>query len=435
MGKKIAVIGFGAAAIGYIDELKESSHNIHIFEMSKDVISSSLSGIRSDGKMFVSKEMGGNLDIPLELQKQVVDYYIEKSELSTEEVEHGDCFTNKNSDLYRKFYINGFVPVSSEFFHIGTDVLKTVMKNIYDDFKKRENIQFRFNSIITNVKELDDGRVEVYYKKPTAYDEPETVEIFDKAVVGVGRSGYKLIEKIRENHKKLAISSTNVDLGVRFELPDHIVQEINDEMYEFKVKLRSSTGYDVRTFCNNPSGFVTQEKYGRDEFFTVNGHSKAHHKSENTNFAILVTHSFTEPFNDPVGYGSYIAKLSNIIAGGNKVILQKYEDFKNSKRTKKLGRVKPTLDEENFILGDLNLVFPGKTKTSIIDFMEKLNNVIPGITCPDNLLYGVEVKFYSNILDNKYFKNIKFIGDCSGWSRSITYATCHGIMEAAEDKE
>lgn len=434
MGKKIAVIGFGAATIGYIEELKNTSNEMHIFEMSKDVISSSLSGIRSDGKMFVSKEMGGNLDIPLDLQRKVVDYYIEKSEMDTKDVEHGDCFTNKDSDLYRKFYINGFVPVSSEFFHIGTDVLKTVMKNIFEDFSNRNNIIFKFNSIVTNVVQRDDGKVEIYFKNPQEFDKPEMVEVFDKAVIGVGRSGYKLVEKIREANKKLAISSTNVDLGVRFELPDHIVSEINREMYEFKVKLRSSTGYEVRTFCNNPSGFVTQEKYGRDEFFTVNGHSKAHEKSENTNFAILVTHSFTEPFNDPVGYGSYIAKLSNIIAGGNKVILQKYEDFKNSSRTKKLGRVKPTLSEEHFILGDLNLVFPGKTKTSIIDFMEKLNNVIPGITCPDNLLYGVEVKFYSNILDNNYFENIKFIGDCSGWSRSITYATCHGIMEAEKDK-
>ncbi|MBN2694212.1 NAD(P)/FAD-dependent oxidoreductase [bacterium] len=307
------------------------------------------------------------------------------------------------------------------------------MQNIYEEFSSKENISFKFKTKVVDVINNEDNSVTVLY---IDVETGETIsETFDKAVIGVGRSGHKLIENIKTREPKTVLASTTVDLGVRFELPNHIVKEINEEMYEFKVKLKTSAGYEVRTFCNNPSGYVTIEKYNDDEFVTVNGHSKVNSKTDNTNFAVLVTHSFTHPFNDPVGYGTHISKLSNILAGGKKVILQTYKDFKNSKRTKKLGRVSPTLDSEHYILGDLNLVFPSKTKCAIVEFLEQLNNVIPGVTCPDNLLYGVEVKFYSNVLDNNYFKNISFIGDCSGWSRSITYATCHGVLEAQKELE
>ncbi len=219
-----------------------------------------------------------------------------------------------------------------------------------------------------------------------------------------------------------------MDLGVRYELPNHIVEELNRQMYEFKVRLKTRTGYIARTFCNNPAGEVTLEEY--EDFVTVNGHAKSYKQTENTNFAILVTHTFTEPFNDPVGYGMYIAKLANILAGGRKVILQCFEDFKDSKRTKKIGRVHPTLEPKNFILGDLNLVLPRKTTESIIDFIERLDKVVPGVAAPDNLMYGVEVKFYGNKINNEFSNKLKIIGDCSGWTRSITYAAGHGYLVA-----
>ncbi len=429
--KKIAVIGFGAASIGYVNELKNKNFELHIFERSKDIISSSLSGIRSDGKIFISSEMGGKLDLDLEIQREIVNFYLDKSEVPENKIEHGFSFQSKKEGYYRDFYMKGFQPVNSEFYHIGTDYLKNVMKNIYDDLSNRKNVIFHFNSKITDVEEMD-NKVKIVYLNG---NKAENYDIFDKAVIGVGRSGHKLVQNIKKRHPLISLSSNSVDLGIRFELPNHIVDDLNREMYEFKVKMETKTGYNVRTFCNNPSGYVTLERYNENEFVTVNGHSKVRSKTENTNFAILVTHTFTEPFNDPIGYGTHIAKLSNILAGGKKVTLQKYSDFKNERRTKQIGRVTPTLPAENYILGDLNLVFPSKTKESIIHFLETLNDVVPGVTAPDNLLYGVEVKFYSNMLDNNYFKNIKFIGDCSGWSRSITYATGHGILEARKEVE
>ncbi|HQP59420.1 MAG TPA: NAD(P)/FAD-dependent oxidoreductase [Petrotogaceae bacterium] len=416
---KIAVIGFGAASIGFLNTIKNTGHEVHIFESSKDIYSSSLSGIRSDGKLFVSASMGGDLPVDIKLQKEVVDFYINHSALGKNEIEYGYSFSN--AELYKKFYDYGFDPIKSDFYHIGTDKLGDILTAIYSEFKMFNNMYFYFGRRVESIEPLQNGaQIQINGEKI----------LFDLVVVAAGRSGHKLTSNFIHEHPEVVLSNTTVDLGVRYELADHIVQELNKEMYEFKVKLKTKTGYMVRTFCNNPSGEVVLEKY--DDFVTVNGHAKMKEKTTNTNFAVLVTHSFTSPFNDPVGYGSYIAKLSNILAGNNKVILQAYGDFKQAKRTKKLGRVLPTLKSENYILGDLNLVFPRKTVESIIYFLEELNKVIPGITYEDNLLYGVEVKFYGNKLDNNKYKSIKFIGDCSGWTRSITYATSHGIMLGQE---
>jgi len=411
---KTAVIGFGAAAIGFVERMKNTNHEIHIYEKGKDIYSSSISGIRADGKLFVSKEMGGNIDIELNLQKKLVDYYIEKS--GSNEYETGKSFKTEN--YYNTFYGHGFLPVKADFYHLGTDQLKTVLFNVFEDFKSHKNIHFHFNNEVRNVGMKND---KILINNSDEYD---------FAMVGVGRSGHKLIKSIIEKHPKLILNNKKLDLGIRYEIPDHIVADLNKEMYEFKIKYKSRTGYMVRTFCNNPSGFVVRENYG--DFVTVNGHAKLKEKSKNTNFAILTTVELTQPFNDPTGFGSYIAKLSNLLAGEDKVILQTYAKFKNSKRSKHLYRVQPTLSSKQYILGDVNLAFPRRIIESIIDFIENLEKVIPGIAADDNLVYAPEIKFYSNVLDNNKFNNLKFGGDCSGLTRSIIYATAHGWMIADE---
>lgn len=413
---KIAIIGFGAAAIGFIENMKVVKDcEIHVFEKSKDIYSSSISGIRADGKLFVSKEMGGELDIDLDLQKSLVDFWINKT--NDGKCERGSSFANK--DYYKQFYAKGFQPVISEFYHLGTDQLKEVLFNIYEEYEGIKNIHFHFENPISKI-ELSGNKIKLDYQ-----------DSFDKVIVAVGRSGHKLIKTIIKQYPQIVLDSTKVDIGVRFELPNHIVEELNEEMYEFKVRYKSKTGYMVRTFCNNPSGYVVTENYG--DFTTVNGHSKIKEKSGNTNFAILTTVQLTEPFNDPIGYGSHIAKMSNLL-GGDRVILQTYSHFVNSKRTKNLNRVHPTLSESKYILGDINLAFPRRLIESIIDFAENLNEVVPGITHPDNLVYAPEIKFYTNALNNETFKGLKFIGDCSGFTRSIIYATAHGHIMAERIK-
>ncbi|MDP8200765.1 MAG: hypothetical protein P9M11_01335 [Candidatus Tenebribacter burtonii] len=409
---RIAIIGFGAAAIGFIEKIKNSDNEIHVFEKSKDVYSSSISGIRADGKLFVSKEMGGDIEVDIALQEQLIEYYISKTE--DRKFERGSSFTNK--EYYKQFYAKGFQPVISEFFHLGTDQLKQILYTIYEDLKTYKNIHFHFNQ---NIQDLEVLPGKVILNKDDAYD---------KVVVAVGRSGHKFIKTIINKFPEVVTDNTKVDMGIRFELPNHIVEELNEEMYEFKVKYKSKTGYMVRTFCNNPSGFVVTENYG--DFATVNGHSKLKEKSQNTNFAILTTVKLTHPFNDPIGYGSHIAELFNLLAGERKVILQTYKNFKFSKRTKHLYRVEPTLEKNDYILGDINLAFPRRIAESIIDFIENLNEVVPGIANDDNLLYAPEIKFYSNKLSNDKFDDLKFVGDCSGETRSIVYATAHGWLMA-----
>ena len=410
---KIAIIGFGAAAIGFIEQLKDHEVEIHVFEKSKDIYSSSISGIRADGKLFVSEEMGGELDVDTKLQKELVDFWISKT--NNNGVETGKSFAN--ADYYKDFYSKGFLPIHSDFYHLGTDQLKEVLYNIFEEYKAAKNIHFHFNYEVTDL-----------YVKAKSVIINKDLE-FDNLVVAVGRSGHKLIKQIISSNPELIVDNTKVDLGIRYEVPNHIVEDLNREMYEFKVKFKSRTGYMVRTFCNNPSGYVVTEKY--EDFKTVNGHAKLKEKSKNTNFAILTTVQLTEPFNDPIGYGSHIARLTNILAG-EKVILQTYSHFKNSKRTKNLYRVQPTLAPEKYILGDINLAFPRRIIEAIIDFIENLNEVIPGISNPDNLVYAPEIKFYSNTLNNEYFSHLKFIGDCSGYTRSIIYATAHGHLMAKQ---
>lgn len=423
---KIAIIGFGQSAIGAIEELKDTNNTLVIFEKSKDIYSSSISGIRSDGKLFASNSMGGDFEIPIDLQKEVVDFYISK--MNPEDVQSIQCGTSfsKSSKYFNTFYQNGFEPIESEFWHIGTDKLKDILVNIYSDLISRKNIEFRFNCDVISIS--NNNEVKWIYNKTD-----ENIEKFDYIIIGVGRSGFKLIKNIQEEFPEQVTSGNTVDIGIRFELPNHLVEELNREMYEFKVRMKSKTGYIVRTFCNNPSGNVVLEKY--EDFVTVNGHSNSISSSVNTNFAILCTTSFTEPFNDPVGYGSYISRLSNILQGGKKVILQTYGDFKHLKRTKKLGRVYPTLPSDEYILGDINLVLPRRITESIIEFIEKLGQLIPGIIYNDNLLYATEVKFYSNKMDNKQLHSVKFIGDCSGYTRSITYQTQHGRIIGKQIKE
>ena len=413
---RIGVVGFGAATIGLLSRLENKDIQIDVYEKAKDIYSSSVSGIRADGKIFISRSMGGDLDITESLQREIVEYYLAQCNISRDLIEQGSSFRSR--EWYDKFYRHGFEPILSDYWHIGTDELKNVITNIYNNFESAGNIEFHFGSLI---KELRIENDKIYLNQiPVAYD---------KIVVAVGRTGHGLVNHLIESYPHLIMENTKVDLGIRYELPDHMVEDINKEMYEFKVKLRTGTGYTARTFCNNPSGYVVTEDY--DDFVTVNGHAKLNMKSNNTNFAILVTHSFTEPFNEPVGYGTYIAKLSNILAGGRKVILQTYGDFKRTKRTKNLGRVVPTLSPDKYILGDLNLAIPGKTRNALIEFIDKLNDVIPGVGFGDNLMYGMEIKFYSNKLSNDH-PQLKFIGDCSGWTRSITYATAQGILMAEE---
>ena len=225
-----------------------------------------------------------------------------------------------------------------------------------------------------------------------------------------------------------------VDIGVRVELPAPVLKEITDKIYESKLIYYAKTFDDkVRTFCMNPYGEVVRERYAG--IVTVNGHSYAEKRSANTNFAILVSSAFTEPFDDPIAYGSHIARLANLIGGGP--IIQRLGDLLAGRRStrERINRclTRPTLPEAT--PGDLSFVFPFRHLQSIIEMLQALEKLAPGVYSRHTLLYGVEVKFYSNRIGlspelETHVKNLFAIGDGAGITRGLIQASASGIVAA-----
>lgn len=438
--KKLIFVGFGPATIGGLLALsrilkKDDPVSILVIEKSENLSKSSLSGLRSDGKIFVSEEIGGSIQIPLSLQNDILNFYlsfINKHDLEeiTSKHKNYEKIFNEESKNFHKF---GFKLAKADYYHIGTDLLPQLLTSIFDNFTKiftDLNIPF---STIFSCEQVDiDFLLKLVIFSNILLKNKKSIEHFDRLFIGVGRSGYKFLETFKKNNPEYANKENIpiVDFGVRIEYPAFITEELDKKFYEFKVFYKTDYNQIIRSFCNNPNGFIVTEEY-ENKMTTVNGHSFKEKKSENSNFAILCSHKFTEPFNQPNTYLEKIVELANTLSGKNKVILQTFKDFKNNKRTKKLWRTKPTLNSDSYILGDLNYIFPRKTAESIIEFINNLGKIIPGIDADDNLIYGIEAKFYNEILNSKLLKkdNIYLIGDCSGKTRSIMYATCHGYTE------
>jgi uncharacterized FAD-dependent dehydrogenase len=227
-----------------------------------------------------------------------------------------------------------------------------------------------------------------------------------------------------------------VDIGVRVELPATVLEHLTEVTYEPKLLFNSKTFDDrVRTFCVNPYGVVVKE-YLKD-MWTVNGHSFSEKKTDNTNFALLVSSTFTEPFNEPIYYGRYIAGLANFLGGG--VIVQRLGDLRSGRRSTaariEKGLVRPTLKDAT--PGDLSFVLPHRHLSSILEMLEALDCLAPGVNSRHTLLYGVEVKFYSmqlklsNVLETK-IRNVFAIGDGAGVSRGLVQASASGVIAARE---
>jgi uncharacterized FAD-dependent dehydrogenase len=257
----------------------------------------------------------------------------------------------------------------------------------------------------------------------------------DYVICGPGRVG---AEWIKSQVQRLGIPSipSPVDIGVRVEVSAPILTKLTDLTYEAKFIYYSKTFDEkVRTFCMNPFGEVVTETI--DEIITVNGHSYARRKTENTNFAILVSSAFTEPFNDPIGYGKYIARLANLL--GNGVIIQRLGDLLDGRRStpERINRciTQPTLTSAT--PGDLSFVVPYRHLKSIIEMLEALDRITPGIYSRHTLLYGVEVKFYTNrlklspILETDRH-NLFLIGDGAGITRGLVQASISGMIAANE---
>ncbi len=382
-------------------------------------------GAFSDGKYNITNSFGGTLHEyigkkqALELMKYVDDinmrYGGEGTKLYSTAGTHFKtiCIQNKLNLL------------DASVRHLGTDKNYVVLENLYELLK--DKVDFHFDTPVQMIRVVDGG-YEIECEKG--------VYTCEKCIVSVGRSGSKWMESVCRE-LDIPTQSNRVDIGVRVELPAVVFEHVTSELYEGKIVYRTEKFEDnVRTFCMNPHGCVVTEN--TNGIVTVNGHSyeDKQMQTENTNFALLVSKHFSEPFKDSNGYGESIARLSNMLGGG--VIVQRFGDLVRGRRStvKRIeeGLVMPTLSATP---GDLSLVLPKRILDGIIEMIYALDRIAPGTANDDTLLYGVEVKFYNmevelnEHLETRY-PGLYVIGDGSGITHSLSHASASGIYVARQ---
>ena len=386
-------------------------------------------GAYSDGKFNITTEFGGWLTdyiSPEELMDLI--NYVDEVNLSFGAT---NVITNPDTPKVREIELRamsvGVKLLRSKVRHLGTEENLKILSRIYDSLK--DKIDMKFGTKVVDIV------VENNEVKGVKIDNGDIYE-GRYVVLGVGREGSKWITELFDRYK-IPMSQTQVDVGVRVECPNIVMEEINNNLYEGKFIYKTSVGSTVRTFCSNPGGHVVMENY--EGVVNVNGHSYNDSKlsSNNTNFALLVSHHFEEPFKKPNEYALKVSSLANQLACGS-VIVQKYGDIKLGRRStvKRIaeGFVRPTLKEA--VPGDLALALPYKTMRSIIEMIEVLDHITPGIATEHTLLYGVEAKYYSahpnmsNELEVEGIANLYVAGDGAGLTRGLAQASACGVYIA-----
>jgi uncharacterized FAD-dependent dehydrogenase len=385
-------------------------------------------GAFSDGKLTLSTEVGGWLnEYCTEKQLWELLKYVDSVYIKFGATKHlYGVSQQKFEEMERKASLAGLKLVQQKVRHMGTEKCAETLRKMRSHLEGRVDIRTS-----TDVKSLlvKDGKVE-------GVETTKGEKFYGKyVIVAPGRIG---AEWLKTEAELLGLKTLNnpVDIGVRVELQAAVMEELTKTLYEPKLIYHSKCFDDhVRTFCVAPLGEVITESY--DGVLTVNGQSYAERKTKNTNFAILVSTSFTEPFREPIAYGKYIARLSNLLSGG--VIIQRLGDLKAGRRSTE-ERIKrslcvPTL--KNATPGDLSFVLPYRYLADIKEMLEALDKVAPGINSNDTLLYGIEVKFYSSRLEltsqlETKIPNLFTIGDGAGVSRGLIQASASGVMVAEE---
>ncbi len=382
-------------------------------------------GAFSDGKYNITNDFGGTLyeyigkNKALELMNYVDEINMAYGGEGTK------MYSTAGSNFKKLCLQNKLNLLNASVRHLGTDINYVVLENLYAELK--DHVDFYFDTPVEDVEK--DGETFLVKTASETYSCP-------KCIISVGRSGSKWMETICD-HLKIKTLSNRVDLGVRVELPAVIFSHLTDELYESKIVYRTEKFEDnVRTFCMNPYGAVVNEN--TNGIVTVNGHSyedPAKH-TDNTNFALLVSKHFSEPFKDSNGYGESIARLSNMLGGG--VIVQRFGDLVRGRRSNQKrieeGLVNPTLAATP---GDLSLVLPKRILDGIIEMIYALDKIAPGTANDDTLLYGVEVKFYNMEVEldehlESSHKGLYIIGDGSGVTHSLSHASASGVFVARE---
>ena len=380
-------------------------------------------GAFSDGKYNITNDFGGTLyeyigkKQALELMHYVDDINLKFGGEGTK------LYTTAGTRFKTLCIQNDLHLLDASVRHLGTDINYIVLENIYAYLQ--DKVTFFFDTAVDTVQIIDGGYAVIC--KDASYT-------CAQCIVSVGRIGSKWMERVCKE-LQIPTKSNRVDIGVRVELPASVFAHLTDELYESKIVYRTETyGDRVRTFCMNPKGAVVNEN--TNGIITVNGHSYEDpaKQTENTNFALLVSKHFSEPFKDSNGYGESIARLSNMLGGG--VIVQRFSDLIRGRRSTPSRMVDafitPTL---NATPGDLSLVLPKRILDGIIEMIYALDKVAPGTANDDTLLYGVEVKFYNMEVEvNEQLETchpgLYIIGDGSGITHSLSHASASGVHVA-----
>ena len=345
---------------------------------------------------------------------------------------HGIEHMDKIEKLQAKAKKKNLNLVSYPIRHLGTEKAHELYGKL-EKYLHEHNINMMFE---TEVKDIivENNQVKGIRIHDIKNNQDDTI-YGDKVVLAVGRKGASWLSNVCSNHN-IEVKLGSVDIGIRYELPNKVMEEINKYMYEGKfIGHPFPYGDKVRTFCQNPGGFVSAEVYD-DGLTLVNGHSYKNKKSENTNLAILVSHHFTYPFDKPIEYGENVAQNLNRL-GGNAIMVQRLGDIFRGKRTwpeeLQKNSVQPTLKEA--VSGDITYGLGYRTMTDILQFIKDIDNVVEGFAHPDNLLYGPEIKFYSNqVVLNKDFMTsvdgLYSIGDGGGLTTGLMMASCVGVQMA-----
>lgn len=388
-------------------------------------------GAFSDGKLSLSYEVGGDLPSLIgEESAQDTINYTDKIYLNFGADEHieGLGNTEEVKEIRKRAISAGLKLVDCPIRHLGTEKAQ----NIYLAIEKHllaNGVEIMFGYECENII-LNGSTCEGVI----IHNKTEQIEIYAQhTVVATGRRGAEWLESICSEHN-IAHQPGTVDIGVRVEVRNEIMEKVNKVLYESKL-----IGYPapfknkVRTFCQNPGGFVSQENYDND-LAVVNGHSYKDLKSDNTNVSILCSHNFNQPFNQPIAYAQKVGELTNMLGAGH-ILVQRFGDILDGKRTwqKELSRsnLRPSLPDA--VAGDITAAMPYRAMTNIINFIKAVDIVVPGFAASETLLYSPELKFYSNRIKmdkdfNTNVKNLHCLGDSSGWTRGLMMASVMGVL-------
>ena len=391
-------------------------------------------GAFSDGKLSLSYEVGGDLPnlVGAKTAQEFIDYtdkiYLDfGADTKVEGIDNNDAV----KEIRRKAIQGGLKLVDCPIRHLGTEKAQEIYLKIQNHLLE-VGVEIKFDTLVKNLI-IENNSVTGALLTDSLTKKKDEEVFSNKVVVATGRKGADWLKDMCVEHN-INHSAGPVDIGVRVELRNEVMESVNNVLYESKLIGHPLPFKDkVRTFCQNPGGFVSQENYDNN-LAIVNGHSYKNLKSDNTNLAILSSHNFAEPFNEPIEYGKKVAELVNMLGNG-KILVQRYGDILDGKRTWEHelyeSNVKHTLPDAE--AGDLTSAVPYRTMTNILNFIEAMDTVVPGFASRETLLYGPEIKFYSNKikLDTNFETNIKglhCLGDSSGWTRGLMMASAMGVM-------